>query len=152
MRHQPKKGHDYVTVCADLETRTVIHVSEGREALVVKELAETIDQKKGDVKAISHVGIDMSPAYISGVVEHLPNAKIVFDKFHIVAQLNKAMDELRKEFDLLKGHKYTVLYRYENLTAKKQNELDYLLMAFPRLGEGYRLKELFSTFWEDYKN
>jgi transposase len=147
-----KKGHDYVTVCADLERRRVIHVSEGREAAVVADLVKTIEEKKGDVKAVSHVAIDMSPAYISGVIEHLPNAKIVFDKFHITAMLNKAMDELRKgerkEFEMLKGHKYTVLYRYENLTAKKQDELDYMLMAFPRLGEGYRLKELFSTFWE----
>lgn len=62
------------------------------------------------------------------------------------------MDELRKserrESDMLKGHKYTVLYRYEKLNAKKQDELNYLLISFPRLGEGYRLKELFSTFWE----
>lgn len=147
-----KKGHDYVTVCADLEKRRVIHVSEGREATVVADLAKAIEEKKGDVEAVSHVAIDMSPAYISGVMDHLPNAKIVFDKFHITAMLNKAMDELRKgerrEFEMLKGHKYTVLYRYENLTAKKQDELDYILMAFPRLGEGYGLKELFSTFWE----
>ncbi|CAN5435874.1 ISL3-like element ISMac21 family transposase [soil metagenome] len=147
-----KKGHDYVTVCADLEKRRVIHVSEGREATVVADLVNAIEEKEGDVKAVSHVAIDMSPAYISGVTEHLPNAKIVFDKFHITAMLNKAMDELRKgerkEFEMLKGHKYTVLYRYENLTAKKQDELDYMLMAFPRLGEGYRLKELFATFWE----
>lgn len=147
-----KKGHAYVTVCADLQTRRVIQVSEGREAVVVKDLAVAIAQKKGDVKAVSHVSIDMSPAYISGVTDHLPNAKIVFDKFHIVAQLNKAMDELRKgerkEFELLKGHKYTVLYRYENLSANKQEELDYLLMTFPRLGEGYRLKELFGTCWQ----
>lgn len=147
-----KKGHNYVTVCVDLEKRRVIHVSEGRESDVVLELATALTQKQGEVKAISHVAIDMSPSYICGVTEHLPNAKIVFDKFHITALLNKAMDELRKaerkEFDMLKGHKYTVLYRYENLTAKKQDELDYMLMAFPRLGEGYRLKELFSTFWE----
>jgi len=147
-----KKGHDYVTVCADLEKRRVIHVSEGREATVVADLVKAIEEKKGDVNSVSHVAIDMSPAYISGVIEHLPNAKIVFDKFHITAMLNKAMDELRKgerkEFEMLKGHKYTVLYRYKNLTAKKQDQLDYMLMAFPRLGEGYRLKELFGTFWE----
>jgi transposase len=147
-----KKGHDYVTVCADLEKRRVIYVGEGRESKVVADLATTITTKKGDAKAVSHVAIDMSPAYISGVTEHLPNAKIVFDKFHITALLGKAMDELRKgernEFDMLKGHKYTLLYRYENLTAGKQDELDYLLMAFPRLGEGYRLKELFGIFWE----
>jgi transposase len=147
-----KKGHEYVTVCADLEKRRVIYACEGRESKVVKELATVITEKKGDVQAISHVAIDMSPAYISGVNEHLPNAQIIFDKFHITALLGKAMDELRKserrESDMLKGHKYTVLYRYEKLTANKQDELNYLLMSFPRLGEGYRLKELFSTFWE----
>lgn len=147
-----KKGHDYVTVCADLEKRRVIYVGEGRESTTVADLAAVLTKKKGDPAAVSHVAIDMSPAYISGVMEHLPNAKIVFDKFHIMALLGKAMDELRKserrEFDMLKGHKYTVLYRYENLSSKKKDELDYMLMAFPRLGEGYRLKELFSTFWE----
>jgi len=146
-----KKGHDYVTVCADLEKRRVIYVGQGRESTTVADLAAAVNQKKGDAAAVSHVAIDMSPAYISGAMEHLPNAAIVFDKFHIMALLGKAMDELRKserkEHDMLKGHKYTVLYRYENLAAKKQDELDYMLMAFPRLGEGYRLKELFSTFW-----
>ena len=147
-----KKGHDYVTVCVDLEKRRVIHVSQGRESTVVSELTTALTQRQGDTKAISHVAIDMSPSYIAGVTEYLPDAKIVFDKFHITALLNKAMDELRKaerkEFDMLKGHKYTLLYRYENLTAKKQDELDYMLMVFPRLGEGYRLKELFGVFWE----
>ena len=147
-----KKGHNYVTVCADLEKRRVIHVSEGREGAVVGDLATAIDNKNGDFQSISHVAIDMSPAYISGVMEHLPKAQIVFDKFHIVAKLNEAMDDLRKaerkEAELLKGHKYTVLYKYENLTTKKQDELDYLLMIYPRLGEAYRLKELFNEFWD----
>jgi transposase len=147
-----KKGHNYVTICADLEKRRVIYVCEGRESPVVKGLAAAINEKAGDAAAVSHVAIDMSPSYISGVMEHLSNAKIVFDKFHITALLGKAMDELRKgerkEFEMLKGHKYTFLYRYENLTAKKQDDLDYLLMIFPRLGEGYRLKEMFSIFWE----
>lgn len=147
-----KKGHDYVTVCADLEKRRVIYVAEGRESKVVADLAITLSEKQGHVESISHVAIDMSPAYISGVTENFPNAKIVFDKFHIIALLGKAMDELRKgerkEIEMLKGHKYTFLYRYENLTKKNQDELDYLLTAYPRLGEGYRLKELFNIFWE----
>jgi transposase len=147
-----KKGHDYVTVCADLDKRRVIHVSEGREADTVKEIVHTIAAKGGKAENITHVAIDMSPSYISGVMTHLPEAKIVFDKFHIVAMLNKTMDDLRKaerkEIDMLKGHKYTVLYRYEKLSPKKRNDLDYLLLAYPRLGEAYRLKELFGTFWE----
>jgi transposase len=147
-----KKGHNYVTVCADLTTRRVIHVCEGKDSSTVSDIAKSLTNKGGDVAAIKHVAIDMSPAFISGVVEHLPNAQIVFDKFHIMAKLGTAMDDLRlgerKEFEELKGHKYSVLYNYENLNQKKQEELDYLLMAYPRLGEGYRLKQLFNEFWE----
>jgi transposase len=146
-----KKGHNYVTVCADLAARRVIHVSEGREADVIKELAIAIEEKQGSVAAIKQVSIDMSPAYISGVMKHLPQAKITFDKFHVTAMLNKAMDDLRKAErkgnDLLKGHKYTVLTNYTNLSTAKQGDLDYLLMVYPRLGQAYRLKEMFAEFW-----
>lgn len=55
----------------------------------------------------------MSPAFISGCNTNLPEAEITFDKFHVVKEVNKAMDELRrlerKGNDLLKGHKYTFL-------------------------------------------
>lgn len=146
-----KKGHNYVTVCADLEARRVIFVSEGRETGEIKKLAVAIKEKKGSIEAIKNVSIDMSPAYIAGVTEHLPQAKITFDKFHVTTLLSKAMDELRKAErkgnDLLKGHKYTVLTNYTNLSTTKQDDLDYLLLAYPRLGEGYRLKEMFMEFW-----
>lgn len=59
-----KKGHEYITICADLEKRRVIYVCEGRENKVVSELTTAITKKKGDVRAVSHVVIDMSPAYI----------------------------------------------------------------------------------------
>jgi hypothetical protein len=49
----------------------------------------------------------------------------------------------RKGNDLLKGHKYTVLKKYKNLSANKKSELDYILMMYPKLGEAYRLRELF---------
>lgn len=146
-----KKGHNYVTVCADLEEKRVAFVQIGRGADVVKDFAVAIEEKGGNVEAIEHVSIDMSPAYISGVTEHLPKAQITFDKFHVTALLGKAMDDLRrgerKENEFLKGHKYTVLSNYKNLSSKKQNDLDYLLHAYPRLGEGYRLKEMFAEFW-----
>lgn len=147
-----RKGHRYVTVCADLEKRRVIHVSPGREGSAVGELAVALRTKGGDADAVEQVAIDMSPAYLSGVGEHLHNAAIVFDRFHVVAKLGEAMDQVRKAerkgSELLKGHRYTVLYRYGNLSAKKKDELDHLTMAYPRLGEAYRLKELFNEFWE----
>lgn len=92
----------------------------------------------------------MSPSYIAGCANHLPNAAITFDKFHVVKEVNKAMDELRKlerkGNELLKGHKYTFLKN--KLTPEVQRQRDLLLEMFPKLGEGYRLVALFKEFWE----
>jgi transposase len=91
--------------------------------------------------------MDMSPSFISGVMEHLLGSQMVFDKFHPVHSLNKALDEVRlaerKGNDLLKGHKYTVWRKYGNLSGQKKSELDYVLMMYPKLGKAYRLRELF---------
>jgi len=147
-----KKGHNYVTVNVDLEKRRVVHVCEDRGMEAIAELANVLEEKGGDPNAITKVAIDMSPSYISGVQTSLPNAQITFDKFHIVAKLSEAMNEVRKleskGNQLLKGHKYTVLKNYNKLGASKQDELDYLLMMYPRLGEAYRLKTMFNDFWD----
>ena len=92
----------------------------------------------------------MSPAFISGCNLYLQNAAITFDKFHVVKEVNKAMDELRKlervGNDMLKKHKYTFLKN--KLSPKIKQERDSLLEFYPKLGEGYRLKHLFNDFWD----
>mgnify|MGYP001089099198 CR=1 FL=1 len=64
----------------------------------------------GDPDAISQVCIDMSPAFIKGIAENLPNAAITFDKFHAVKIINDAVDQVRrteqKEQSLLRGTRY----------------------------------------------
>ena len=92
----------------------------------------------------------MSPAFIAGCLEHLPKAEITYDKFHVIKEVNKAMDEVRKlerkGNDLLKGHKYTFLK--SKLSPKIQTERDLLLEMYPKLGEAYRLVALFKDFWD----
>jgi len=60
----------------------------------------------------------MSPAFISGILNNFENATITFNKFHVVKIINEAMNEgrklERKEFDMLKGYKYTFLKNDEN--------------------------------------
>jgi transposase len=147
-----KKGHQYITVCADLESRRVIHVGAGRGAEAIHDVVTSLRSRGGDSEQIKNVAIDMSPSYISGVQEYLPKAKITFDKFHIVVLLNKAIDEVRKaerkHYRELRGHKYTFLRRYSSMSSEQQYELDVLLEAYPRLGEAYRLREIFYEFWE----
>lgn len=144
-----KKGHNYITTIVDLNQRRVLFATEGKGAdCIAKSVAYL--EKKVDVTTIKQVCIDMSPSYISGCGKYLPNADITFDKFHVMKEVNKSMDELRKlerrGNELLKNHKYTFLKN--KLTPKIKEEKDLLMEMYPKLGEGYRLKELFKDFWE----
>lgn len=147
-----KKGHHYVTVVADMEQRRTIFVAEGRDSDTIEQFTETLHSKGGNKEKIEAVCMDMSPAYISGTVEHLPHSQIVFDKFHLTQMVNQALDETRKAErkgnDLLKGHKYTFLYTYSRLEKTKQEQLHELMFMFPKLGDAYRLRELFNELWD----
>jgi len=145
-----KKGHHYVTTMVDLRQRRVLYACQGKDSNCLKQSIEYLEDKQVAVDQIEQVCIDMSPAFIAGCRDYLPNAAITFDKFHVVKEVNKAMDELRKlerqGNQLLKGHKYTLLKN--KLTPKLKEEKDLLLEYYPRLGEGYRLKQLFTEFWD----
>ena len=145
-----KKGHNYVTTMVDIEQRRVLFASPGKGADNIKESVEYLKDKSVDVKCIKQVSIDMSPAFISGCLEHLPQAAVTFDKFHVIKEVNNAMDELRKAErkgnDMLKGHRYTFLKN--KLIPKLQIERDLLLEMYPKLGQGYRLMHLFKDFWD----
>jgi len=145
-----KKGHNYVTTMVDLNKRRVLFATEGKGADCIEKSVEFLNEKSVNVDSIKHVCIDMSPSFISGCHEYLPNASVTYDKFHVMKEVNKAMDELRKlerkGNDMLKKHKYTFLKN--KLSPKIQDERDFLLEMYPKLGEGYRLKYLFKDFWE----
>jgi transposase len=147
-----KKGHEYITQFVDLEKKRTLFVTEGKDASTVERFAEELENKGGEKENIELVSMDMSPAFIAGVVDNLPKAQIVFDKFHLVKMLNERLDEVlrleRKGNDLLKNHRYTILRKYENLSTKKQYELDTLLPLYPKLGEAYRLRQLFLDVFE----
>ncbi len=145
-----KKGHNYVTTMVDLEERRVLFSTEGKGADCIGKSVEYLEKKDVKISDIKQVCIDMSPAFISGCAKSLPSASITFDKFHVMKEVNKAMDELRKlervGNDMLKKHKYTFLKN--KLTPKINAEKDLLLEMYPRLGKGYRLKQLFKDFWD----
>ncbi len=145
-----KKGHNYVTTMVDLESRRVLHATQGKGSDCIAKCVSYLEDKEVSIENIKQVCIDMSPAYIAGVRDYLPQAQITFDKFHVFKEVNKAMDELRKlerkGNEMLKNHKYTFLKN--KLSSKIRNERDLLMEMYPKLGEGYRLKEMFKDFWE----
>jgi transposase len=93
------------------------------QAGTVADFVESLEDKGGNRANIEIVSMDKSSSFISGVMEYLPAAQMIFDKFHLVQLLNNALDEVRKAErkgnDLLKGHKYTVLKKCGNLSGQK---------------------------------
>jgi transposase len=92
-----RKGHNYLTVFVDLQAKRVLLAVEGKDASVWERFAEQLLAHNGHPKAITQVAIDMSPAYIRGVLDNLGNAAIVFDKFHVVSQVSEAVEEVRRK-------------------------------------------------------
>jgi transposase len=146
-----KRGHEYVTLAVDMETSRVVHATEGKGAETITAIADHLQAKGTDRVAIKQVCIDLSPAFISGVEKEFPKAHIIFDRFHVKALLNKAMDDLRKQevkkHAMLKGQKYLYLKGEKNLKDYQVALRDLSLETLPILGEAYRLKVLFDDFW-----
>ena len=116
------RGHDYITLAADAIGRKVLFVTEGREAKAVKALAADLQAHGCAPDQIEVVSIDMSPAFIKGVTQELPNAQITFDKFHVIAHANAAVDKTRRleqrSAPSLKGMRWTLLKDAFDLTPE----------------------------------
>ena len=146
-----KKGHSYVTVAVDMEQRKVVYAVPGKGSDTIGSIADHLESKGSGKGQIRHACIDMSPAFISGIIHNFKNTSITFDKFHVVKLINEAMDKVRKlerkEFEMLKGYKYTFLKNSKNLSEQAREAKYNILELMPSIANAYRLKELFAEFW-----
>jgi len=147
------KGHDYITLFVDLNNKRTIHISEGKDHKTVVNFVEMLESKQGDRQAIKQVSCDMSPAFIKGVKENLPEAQITFDKFHIIKLINEAVDQVRREegkyTPQLKGTRYVFLKNDTNLTAKQKVTKEELSLASLNL-KSVRAMQIRETFQAIY--
>ena len=125
------RGHDYVTLAADAMARRVLFVTEGRDAATIEALAAHLEAHGCPPERIESVSIDMSPAFIKGCTEHLPKARITFDKFHIVAHASTAVDKMRRieqrTDKSLKGLRWSLLKDRSRLKPEAAADLDALI-------------------------
>jgi transposase len=91
-----RKGHNYITVFADLLNKRVLFGTEGKDASVWEHFAEEMQAHNGHPKSVTQAAIDMSPAYIKGVRENFGNAAVVFDKFHVIQEANEGVEQVRR--------------------------------------------------------
>jgi len=152
-----RKGHKYMTVVMDLERRRIIYVREGRSQESLVPFFRRLKRQGVNLMGIS---MDMWPAYITAATEYYPQVPIVFDRFHIEKNLNKAITDLRKavyreEVDLnkkklIKGTRWLLLKNSENLKDEKaeKKRLEEALQVNKPLATAYYLKEDLKQLWQ----
>jgi len=91
-----RKGHNYLSVFADLESKRVVYATEGKDASTWDRFAEELPKHNAKAQQIERVSIDMSPAYKKGARDNCPDAAIVFDRFHVMQTVGKAVDKVRR--------------------------------------------------------
>lgn len=126
------KGHQYLSVFADLLEKRVIFATEGKDKETWTRFVEALEKHNGHPHALTQVSMDMSLAYEAGVKEHCRNAQVVFDKYHVLANVGQAVDKVRRAESRLCGyetrealHKSQWLWRKNpgNLSSEEQERL-----------------------------
>lgn len=91
-----RRGQHYITVVHDLDAKRLLFATEGRDHQTVLDFAADLKAHGGDPAAVRHVCMDMSAAYVKGTAMALPQAQISYDRFHVIAMANEAMDLVRR--------------------------------------------------------
>jgi transposase len=152
-----RTGHSYLTVVCDLERSTVEYVSEDRttDSLASYYASLNPSQRQG----IEAVAMDLWEPYVQATVAGLPLAagKIVFDRFHIMKQMNHAVDKVRlrehrelsqQDNGLLKGTKYWWLYAQENLPERYRQDFDAVRAQTLQTSRAWAIKEMLRNLWD----
>ncbi|WP_419611224.1 ISL3 family transposase [Thiolapillus sp.] len=149
------KGHDYMTVVYDMEAGHLIWVGTGRTANVFSGFLQQLP--KATAAAIEAVAMDMGPSYQKAVAQCLPKADIVFDRFHVMQNYSKAIQNQRRiefrkankpEKELMKGTHYLLLKNPDKLNEKQATKLQTLLDNNAHLNTLYVLKEQLQLLWD----
>jgi transposase len=151
-----KKGHKYRIIVSDLELERPIWVGgQDRSESSLDGFYEELGADKAS--KIRLAVMDMWKAFEKSTRKNAPQSAILYDKFHVMRHLNEALDKVRKseyarlvgkDRRYIKGQKYTLLSRRDNLSVKGREALETLLKANKRLNKAYLLKESFGQLWD----
>ena len=149
------KRHTYRIVVSDLvRQRPIWFGGEDRSQASMGQFYEWLGNRKS--QGVRLAVMDMWKPFRNATQACAPNAAILFDKFHVLRHLGEALDKVRKsEYARLSGHqrryikgqKYTLLSRWDNLTLESRQALKILLAANKRINTAYLLKESFGQLW-----
>lgn len=166
-----KKGHKYLMVVVDHDTRRLVWAAPGRDSATVREFFDLLGEER--CQLITHVSADGADFIDTIVAQRCPNAVRVADPFHIVKWATDALDEVRRGAwndaraqarrepkrgrgrprvdapprpgselaTALKGARWSLWKNPEDLTENQQVKLAWIAATDPRLYRAYLLKE-----------
>lgn len=143
----------YCGVFVDVLGQKIIEMTENRNKVTVKKFLKSLPENH----KIQCVTMDMWQPYKDAVLDVLGDVPIVIDKFHIIRELNRALEDIRKTLqnDMekesrvpLKNMRFLFLTGSENLTPRQTKQLDMLLEAYPQFKTPYYLKEAFRNIYQ----
>jgi len=152
-----RKGQQYLTLVYDLERGRVVWVGKDRDEATLQRFFAWLGKRRA--RAIQVVCCDMWRPYLAAVRTAVPQATVVFDRFHLTQHCNQAVDEVRRatwrqlqgrERVEFKRTRFLWLANPENLTREKRTRLSGLLRLNSPVVKGYLLKEDLRRFW-DYR-
>ncbi|MDO8253488.1 ISL3 family transposase [Shewanella algae] len=150
------KGHRYATVVADADTHQVLWIGEGRSRAAIRPFFVKLGQYCQQIEAVA---MDMNTAFDLEVQMHCPQAKVVYDLFHVVAKYGReVIDRVRvDQANQLKHDKparkrvkrgrWVLLKNRDNLTDKQAGYLNELLESNKSLMTVYLLREQLKEMW-----
>ena len=148
------KGHNHLN---GLEGGRVLDVVPGRTGEACRKLIGNALADCASRFKIQAVAVDMWPAFGNAIKAMLPNASIVYDRFHISGYPGGAVDQVRRAEhkqllrdgdDILTGSRYSVLRPAETRTEKHQGVLDAICGRNLKTSRAWAIKESFLSFWQ----
>jgi transposase len=142
-----RKGHNYLTVFANLLAKRGLFATAGKDVSVWEAFAAELLRHNGHTKAILCVAIYMSAAYTKGVASNLGKAQVVYDKFHVIQNVVEACDQVRKveiRFDagkreLLERTRWMWLKNRANWTEKETHKWESMTLERCVTGKAYEM-------------
>lgn len=153
-----RHGRRFCTVVTDLQTGRVVWVGEGRSKAALENFFRWLG--KPGCARVEVCAIDLADFYEAAARKHCPNAKIVYDRYHVIKLLLEALNDVRKrivkdadhaERKVVTSKKWILLSHERNLKRSAKAELDELLELNRPLAEAHLLKEDFLRLY-DFKD
>lgn len=149
----------YRLILTDVENRKLIDMKKNNHQPTLKAYLKTLDKNVCKVATM-----DFAPGYAYAVEEVLPGTMVIIDRFHVVQEVNRCVDNVRKDIQnyyrqqgydirLFKHSRTLFMANLEDLSEKSLGVLDQWFSMFPELYEAYMVKETLRDVYKcnDYK-